>query len=191
MRGLEEALDSIREDLEFRHAYNIARQNGSRVYLVGGFLFRGLAHALYGTPKPEHDVDLLVEGLSRDLRLPPRWYRMTNRFGNPKIVSATTTADLIPLEKVLSIKARGLRPSLEAYLSGTPLTIQAMAYDVEHDELVGDVGLKALEERRVAVNNPFFASIIARMDGTTVNGYVAEKAASLDFLHVSYQPTHS
>ncbi|MFP4523810.1 MAG: hypothetical protein ACLFO2_00645 [Candidatus Woesearchaeota archaeon] len=181
MEGLEEALASIREDLEFRHAYNVARQNSLKAYLVGDFLVRNIAHVLYGTSRPEHDVDLLVEGMDENLKLPPGWKEGQNRFGNPKIISATTVADIIPLENVDFIKRKGLEPSLDAYLTGVPLTIQSLAYDVENDELRGNVGLKALKERKVAVNNHYFADLTARKYGRFIEDYVQEQAQRLGF----------
>lgn len=89
--------------------------------------------------------------------------------------------DYIPLNTVNSIERRGLDFTIENFLTGTPFTIQSMAYDVGNGKLVGDVGLKALKEKSFGINNLEQAEIFAEKKGMSVSELIEKKAASMGF----------
>ena len=97
------------------------------------------------------------------------------------MINGKVEIDYIPLDKIYSIIKRKMTPKIENYLSGVPLKIAAIAYDVKRGKLVDGGGLEAIKNRKVAVNNFFFANIAARKKGLTLREFILKKAASLNF----------
>jgi hypothetical protein len=130
---------------------------------------------------PDVDLDFLVEKVQPEFYLPPGWEQHTGRFGNPKLIKGKLMIDFVPLATVYSIVKRNLPPTIENYLSGTPLTIQSIAYDLQEQQLLGEVGLQAIQERRVVVHNREMAEYAAKMKGKPLDDYIFEKALQLGF----------
>jgi hypothetical protein len=176
---------------EYREAYDIVRANSSgRIWLIGGFVYRTLASQLYDTPRPEIDLDFLVENPTSRLSPPRGWEVAWNRFGNPKLLRGKDRIDIVPLDSVYSIRLRGLEPTVENFLTGAPLNVQSIAFDIEADRVVGDVGLGALRERTVAVNDLCFAEYAAKKKGLPLHEMIRKKADELRFAAV-YPTTYS
>ncbi len=166
----------------FIEAVDVVRKNSSGdIWLIGGAVYRTLVHALYHTPKPAIDLDFIVEYETNGPNLENGWVQTKNRFGNPKLINGKVEIDYIPLDKIYSIIKRKMTPKIENYLSGVPLKIAAIAYDVKRGKLVDGGGLEAIKNRKVAVNNFFFANIAARKKGLTLREFILKKAASLNF----------
>ena len=89
--------------------------------------------------------------------------------------------DVIPLNTVVSIAQRRLEASIENYLSGVPLTIQAIAYDIETGQLLGDVGIQAITNRTLGINNRENAIVAAQKKEKFLEEFIQEKAQSLGF----------
>jgi len=167
---------------EYQEAYELVRKNSQgRVWLIGGFVFRMLAHQLYGAGLPSADLDFIVEAPIYPLQLPQGWEERSNSFGNPKLVGPTFSIDFIPLDAIHALQSLGLSPTIENFLAHTPLTIQSIAYDIEKRQLLGEAGLRALKERSVGVHNMVAAEEWSARYGISIEYYVREKASGLGF----------
>jgi len=182
-RCLSEIFSEITKDDEsFWQAVDIARKNSSgKMWLIGGYLYKNLAHYLYGSKRSTKDFDLVVERANEDLVLSRGWHFTTNRFDNPKFSNGKLEFDFIPLEKIYYIVANGLEPSIENYFDGAPLNIHCFAYDIDERKVFGEVGVRALEERVVKVHNLNMLKYGAEKYNMTVNEMIKEKAEELGF----------
>ncbi len=175
-------LRGTRDVPEYREALEIVRANASgKIWLIGGFIFRSIAEQLYGVQRTGVDLDFIVENPASEFNLPEGWKITYNRLGNPKFVNGPKEIDFVPLGNIYSIKQRGLEPKIEHYLTGVPLTIQSIAYDIEEGRLIGERGFNALRRRVVEVNHFGFALYGAEKKELSLNEMIREKAESLGF----------
>lgn len=175
-------LSGIKGCDEYHEALAIVKNNSSgNIWLIGSFVYRTIVSKLYGLPKPSVDLDFIIEVPIEGFDLPAGWKVRKNRFGNPKFVNGKKQVDYIPLDNIYSIKYRGIEATIENFLSGSPLTVQAIAFDIAKQKIIGDVGLNALEERTIAVLDLHFAQYAAQKKGKTLKSYIQEKADSLGF----------
>ena len=131
--------------------------------------------------KPEVDLDFVVEYPVSDFDLPDGWRVDKNRFGNPKLISGRKQIDYVPLEKIYSILQRQIEPTIENYLTGVPLNVQSVAYDINEKRVIGEIGINALLRRVVEVNDLFFAEYAAQKKGKSLREMIQEKADELSF----------
>ena len=147
----------VSQDETYQEAVRIVRANSyGKIWLIGGFLYRTLASQLYGVKKPSKDFDFIVERAEHKLILPESWKVTVNRFGNPKFVG-TFEIDFVTLNRVHSIMRRGVEPNIQNFLNGVPLNIHSLVYDVDNEEVIGNIGISALERKVVSVCNPEMA----------------------------------
>lgn len=175
--------DAVKDSVEFNESISLVKTNcqGS-AWLIGGFVFRNIADNLYGTGKPEVDLDFIVDRPLDDMVLPGNWRKSFNRYGNPKLVKKNgTSIDFVPIQNVHSIVRRELPATIENFLTGTPLTVQSLAYDINKHEVIGEIGTEALISKTVAVNDTQQAEIYARKKKKTVSDIIQEKASELRF----------
>jgi len=192
MKGERSLSDVFREfltkDAEFSLAKKIVLQNSAgRNWLIGGHLYRSLAYLLYGTLRPSVDFDFVVEEPREKTVLPVSFELKENRYDNPKFVGKTFSIDFVPLATIHSINRRRLKPTIENYLTGTPLTVQSIAYEIGTSRLIGDVGIRALLCKEVGVNNLSQAKIYAEKKGQSIEEIIRKKADSLGFKPVILQ----
>lgn len=151
------------------------------VWFIGGFVYRNITAMLYHIPLSTSDVDIMVETLE-DIR-PPRdgWSEVKTSYGSPRYRKDNFQVDFIPLDTVVSIRRRGLPPTIENYITGVPLTVQSIAFDVRDGSLIGDISRTAIRERIIRVNDIEQARYEAGKKKKTVNQIIREKAESLNF----------
>ncbi|MBI2103161.1 hypothetical protein HYT55_04935 [Candidatus Woesearchaeota archaeon] len=180
----------IQNSEEFREALDIAQKNSyGYLWLVGGFLYRTVATELYGITKPVVDVDFVAEVIAEDFFIPEGWKKVKTTLGSPRFRSGLKQVDLIPLSGVHSIIHRNLQPTIENYLTGVPLTVQSLAYDIHEEKVIGERGIDALQQQVVEVNYLEGAQFEAQRKGLTLEALVKEKAFSLGFTAVvPYEP---
>jgi hypothetical protein len=176
-------LAATKDCKELEEAIDIIKKNSSgRIWLIGGFVYRNIASQIYGIPRPEVDLDFVVEIPAETFNLPSGWTIETNRFGNPKFVNGNKKIDYVPINTLYSIKYRELEPSIENYLSGTPLTIQSIVYDIYKSKIiVGEKFMGALTHKVVEVQNLYLAEYSAQQKETTLKKMIRKKANSLQF----------
>lgn len=142
------------ENKIYQETLKIAKKNSEgRIWLIGGLVFRALAHHLYGSRFILNDVDFLFEKLNREIIVPKEWSIRSNRFGNPKLIKNGIVIDLIPLKSLYCIQSKNLKPNIENCLNGAPLTVQSIAFDIGKQTLIGDVGIESLINKTVGINN--------------------------------------
>ena len=182
-------IEAIQDNSQFIDAVNIIRTNSSgSVWLIGGSVYRTLANRLYGTPSPDVDLDFIVERPVKEFRLPTGWKVTQNKYGDPKFVHVCCSVDYIPLETVHSILRRRLEPTIDNFLTGTPLTIQSITYSVNDQKIIGEICIDALLRKEVAVNNLEQARIYAKRKGIPLNEIIERKAKSLQFTPI-FEPS--
>jgi hypothetical protein len=138
----------------YLEALGVVRANSrGQIWLIGGGVYKTLLSLLYGGHLKTKDWDFIVEKMAEPLKLEGDWAVSLSRFGCPKLKKSNLAIDLIPLDNIHSVQVRGLEPDIQNYLSGTPFTIQSIAFDVDASLLIGDVGIKSLKTRTIGVNN--------------------------------------
>lgn len=175
-------LSGAKDREEFPEALEIVKNNSSgNIWLIGGFVYRTIASQLYGLPKPEVDLDFVVEYPVSYFNLPSGWKVDRNRFGNPKLVNGKKQIDFVPLKNIYSIIQRQLEATIENYLTGVPLTVQSIAYDLTKNKVIGEIGITALQRKIVKVNDIYFAKYAAKKKNKSLQSMIQEKAEGLGF----------
>ena len=177
----------LMDNPNFREALMVACENSrGKLWLIGGSVFRTLANIMYGTPIPDKtDFDFVVEELEKTAvcREKDGWRLELNHYKNPKLIKGDLSVDLVPLATVHSIVRRGCEPTIENFLTGTPLNIQSVVYDCARRQIMGEIGIKALQTKTVAVNDPIQATYHAERKNTTVAELLKKYASELHFAY--------
>jgi len=182
-------LKAVNKNHKFHEVVDIITRNSiGNMWLIGGFVYRNIAHKLYGSKPPETDMDFIIEKPLTNKIFPENWKQNINRYGNPKLIRDDgLEVDFVPLQNVHSINRRGLKPTIKNFLTGTPLTIQSIAYDVKYNKVIGSIGLKALSDKTVGINNIEQADIYAQKKNLSVNALIKAKASDLGFKPVLFK----
>ena len=176
--------NAVKNNFEFEEALDIVTANSQGdIWLIGGFVYRNIAAELYKLQRPNVDLDFIVElPITIDkMNLPDNWIIQQNKYGNPKFINGSKQIDFVPLQTVQSIIRRKLDASIVHFLTGTPLTIQSIAYDVHKREIIGQIGINAIKNKTVAINNLEQAIYAVQKKNKTLEQYIKEKADSLHF----------
>jgi len=202
---VQQVIREIRSLQGYEEAEQIVRKNSEgKIWLVGGSVYRTMARVRYGIKQPQVDFDFLVERLNGVLQIPKgrqrwdwSWVGKEYSWDFPRFTSVDgLQVDLLNLSDVHSIRQRCVQPTLENYLTGVPLTIQSIVFDIDKNIIIGGIGLQALQEKTVEVNNfaeAAYTSTKSRKflhcededkaitEGRYVHEYVSEKAKSVGF----------
>ncbi len=167
---------------EFKESIEIVKSNSKgNIYLIGGFVCRSIIQEMYGTPvSKDVDLDFIVEE-EQPISLPDGWSMDVNSYGNPKLIGPKYEIDYIPLKSIHSILRRGLEPTIENFLSGTPLNVQSIVYDVTNNKVIGDIGIKSIMDKIISVNNKEQAEHSANKKGVSVEEFVKDIAGQFNF----------
>ncbi len=167
---------------EFKEALEIIRKNSQgKAWLIGGFVCRSIIQDLYGvTMSKDVDLDFIIEK-PQDIEVPDGWGIEKNSYGNPKLVGRSFEIDYIPLNNIHSIIRRNLEPTIENFLLGTPLNVQSIAYDVTENKVIGDIGIKSIEKKVIAINDMEQAKHRAGKKGVTPEDLVRDIANQFGF----------
>ena len=167
---------------EFKEAVEIIRKSSNgKAWLIGGFVFRSIIQDLYGIPiSKDVDLDFVIEKPS-EIIVPTSWKIGKNSYNNPKLIGPNYEIDYVPLDNIHSIIRRGLDPTIENFLSGTPLNIQSIAYDVTDNMIIGEVGIKSITNRVISINNLEQAEHRANLKGVTIADLVTDISNQLKF----------
>lgn len=182
-KEMEKALiRELEKNKEYVEVVNIVRKNTQgRIWLMGGAVSMNIIKSLYGYSQPQHDFDFLVKKLKENIIVPTYWKITRNRFNNPKLIKGSIEVDIVPLETVESILERKLKPTITNFLTGTPLDIQSLVFDIDKKELIGDLGIKALQRKEVRINNKKRFSAKAQRKGLTPQELLHQITKSLGF----------
>ena len=167
----------------FKESVDIIKANSDgRAWIIGGFVCRSIIQDLYGTQMPEDaDFDFIVERPHTEFHLPDGWKMTMNSFGNPRFIGPKYQIDYVPLEGIRSIVDRGLEPKIENYLTGTPLNVQSLIYDIEAGQIIGEIGMESIREKFISINNREEAGKRVLQKGITLSDLVTDIATQFGF----------
>ena len=141
---------------------------------------KNLASALYATIPYEYDFDFIVEHKNKELKQVDGWDIQSNTYSNPNYVRDGNKMSFTDIHH--TIRATGFRgQTIEDFIMDTPLNIQSIAYDIAEKKLIGEIGIKALYEKVVRINNRAQAEHYIKLKNKTLEEYVNEKAKDIDF----------
>lgn len=144
----------LSENKIYLEALGIVKKNSiGKVWLIGSGVYKKLLNLLYGSGYEIKDWDFIVTKITTSLKLENGWTAGESKHGNPKLKKGDFVIDLISLDNIHSIKERSLEPKIANYLSGAPLSIQSIAFDVDEKELLGELGIQSILAKTVAINN--------------------------------------
>ncbi len=167
---------------EFKEALEIIKANSDgKAWLIGGFVCRSIIQDLYGIPMSKDvDLDFIIEN-PKEIKLPEGWEIRKNSYGNPKLVGPSYEIDYVPLNTIHSILRRNLEPTMENFLSGTPLNVQSIAFDITDNKVIGDIGIKAIQDKVISVNNFEQAKHRAEKKEVSVQDLISDIAKQFGF----------
>lgn len=179
-------LHSVAHEEHFHEVCTALRkQTLGGIWLIGGFVYRNIVKGLYDVTLPRDtivDFDFIIEQSDVRVDLPGDWTRTTNRYGNPKFVrQGGVEVDLVPIHTVHSIVWRGLDLTIENFLTGTPLTIQSIAYDVIANQIIGQIGMQAIATKTISINDPVQAAEYGDKKGIPITQIIQQKKKELGF----------
>jgi hypothetical protein len=180
-KSLADKFQPFLENLTFKDVLDLVKQNSQgKIWIIGGFLYKNLASALYNIPPYEYDIDFIVEHKNKELKKVDGWEIQTNRYANPNYVNDKCKMSFTDIHKAIRIS--GFRnPTILDFILDTPLNIQSIAYDISNNSLVGDLGISALKEKVVRINNMAQAEFYAKRKNKTLEEIVSDKAGELGF----------
>lgn len=131
----------------------LSHNTSGNLYLVGGFVYRSLALRLQGKEFGTlPDLDFVTDKI--DFKsIPKEWKVGNNKYGGLKITTARFSIDIDEFRHHVNIKHLSLPHTVNSYLLAVPLNIQSIAYDVRNKNILGDIGIESLNERKICVNN--------------------------------------
>ena len=174
-------------DALLEEALHIIKRNADGpIWIIGGFVFRTIVNVFYKKSIPVPDIDFVIEKPTKDLSLPSGWEVEKNIFGNLKFIKNSTEIDFIPLDNIAPLRRLNLSPSIYNWLRHAPLTVQSIAYDVYRKKVIGDIGIKAILDQTVAVNDLDEARIYCNLKKISLNDFIREKAEALGFTPIYY-----
>jgi len=164
----------------YNEALSLIRQNSkNKIYLVGSFVYKSI---LYGNIDSQKEIDFVVNVLNEDISLINEWKIKINKFGHPSFIKQDYQIDPIQLTKHINIVRKNLSPTIESYLVSVPLNIQSIAYDLDENKLIGNEGIKAIQNKIIKLNNKDHARYSCEhFYGYSVNDMIMRVANSFGF----------
>ena len=178
---------------------------GNQVWLVGGKIYRSLISEIYGHNTGLSDTDYVCGSIHPDF---PRFFKGEREKWTitPKKMPGTMyqegftlenrsyreAIDLFPIKSLTehpdfprdsggrTLTLRG-REIPDCYFRLVPLSIQAIAMDLNTGEIFGDVGLDSIRKKVVRINNENSLYSSASSQKIREEEYIASKANSIGF----------
>ncbi|MCK4650053.1 NUDIX domain-containing protein [Candidatus Pacearchaeota archaeon] len=172
----------LREIQEYKEIISLVKENSEgNIYIIGGAVSRTLARELYGGSQETNDFDFVVDKLNEKITASEGWEVSYQKFGNPTFKKGNVEVDIFPISEHEYIAKKKLKPTIENMLEGVPFTIQALAFNIKNNELIGKEGIEALRNRKFKVNNIESAKNVSKRKGVTINERMQHKAETMDF----------
>ena len=174
-------VDLIEQNEGYQEALQVVQNNSSGgIWLIGGAVYRTL---MFGDCEQAKDFDFIADIVSRDeeLFVPAKYWVGRNRFNGLKFVASDIEIDLAALSDVYHICKKRVGVTIENYMKYVPFNIHSIVWDVTEQKIMGDVGIGAMEERILRVNDLEMAEDMAERYGMSVRSALEKKAMELDF----------
>ncbi len=175
----------IAKDKNLQKAISIAQANskGGDIWLIGGCVYRKLAKELYGTKessilKNNFDFDIIIENLNDQIKA-NGWKIGKTGMGQLRLTKKNNQIDLISLSEVDYITKKSLNPSIENFFDGNITNIQAIAYSLKNNQLMGP-GIDALIKRKVKIHNQVSLDSYCLLKNISQQEYLEKLSKSLD-----------
>ena len=154
----------IKDNTNFQEIFTKIKQicPSEKIWLIGGQVFRPILKEIYDIPfKQSSDFDIITEQKTdpKKLSIFKDWEINQTSLGSPRLTKGEQQIDLIFLDEAVNpkdkdnIKKMFTQDKLSSYLSRVPLNIQSMVFDLDTQEIVGDIGIKAIEDKKIFINN--------------------------------------
>lgn len=181
MTDLVQKFQPYLENPVFVEVLELVKQNSKgKIWLMGGFLYRNLAAALYGGETYTKDIDFLVEEREDFIKKVSGWNLKINRYGAQNYFREGNFTSFTDLRKVARhygvVKSTALK-----FIEETPLDIQSIAYDLDENKLIGEKGIKALKNKMIKVNNKEQAEFYAKRKEKELKDIIIRKATQMNF----------
>lgn len=179
-------LAETKKDLYFRPALNLIKKISSgNIWVIGGYVSKSIIRNLYNTEIKSTDYDFIVEKLDLS-KLPKNIALEKTSFGQPRIKYKDSHIDVVELSEVHSIKSRFMLPIIDNFFWGTPLNIQAIAFDVNNNKIIGQIGINAILAKEIKINNKeladeYFSKECFVKEKYTIKEYAKKHADRLNF----------
>jgi len=181
MENLEMKFEPYIKDPVFLEVLDLVKQNSKgKIWIIGGFIYRNLASALYGGEVYNYDIDFIVEERNDILKEAVGWQIHTNNYGSQNYVREGNKMSFTDIRK--AIRVSGLKnPTIEQFIEETPFNIQSIAYDLEDNKLIGEKGIEAVLSKTIKINNKEQAEFYAKRKSGDLTEIIKEKAKELNF----------
>ncbi len=174
----------LSQDEKYPEILDLIKQNSAgNIWIIGGLVYKTIAGFLQGITPQIKDYDFVVEQSIPEIIVPKSWRVKPNSFGNLKFTNRKigTKVDLVSLWRVYQIYERGLEPEISNFLSGVPFNIHSIAFNTTNLRIIGNIGIRALEERVVRVYDSEMARLYAQRYRTTVASLLHRKSEEIGF----------
>lgn len=182
----------LANDKDYHEALEIVRRStsGGHIWLIGGQVYRRIVQQLYHQPiANNYDFDFIIERPVQTnlFQVPPGWCVTRTGAGGIRLLWDSKQIDIAQLDQSVNpaesdqVSAMNTDDKISSYFRRTPLTVQAVAYDVDSGTLLGDAGKKSIMEQAVTINNLVECQASCRRHNVTVDDYIQQKAGSLGF----------
>lgn len=181
IQNLAKEFEPYLKDPMFLEVFDLVNRNSNgKIWLFGGYLYRNLIAALYGRKPYSYDIDFIVEERNEMLENVTGWNIKVNSYGVENYERMTNRTSITDIRKV--VRVEGLKNfTIEEVITGTPLNIQSIAYDLQENRIIGQRGIEALRAKLIKVNNIAQAKFYAERKGKELKDIVIEKAEELGF----------
>lgn len=181
MNNLAKKFAPYLKDKVFLEVLDLVKQNSKgKKWIIGGFVYKNLAHALYGGEIYNYDIDFIVEEKNDILKKVDGWEIKVNNYGSQNYLRDNNKMNFTDIHKAVRI-SKLENPTIEDFIKDTPLNIQSIAYDLEKEEIIGEKGIEALKDRTIRINNKEQADFYAERKGKELVEIMKEKAKELNF----------
>ncbi len=167
----------------FRVIEEIALNNDwGKIYMIGRSVYQGTSMMAHEKVEvPPNLIHFATEKTPEKIEL-PSWLSLKKFNGSYlEIPIRDFSVKVTPLEKFRQISARHVLPYITHFLSGTPLNVHSLAFDMWDKKLIGDRGISAINTRTVAINNLETAKVIALQKRMSIEEMIERKARELNF----------
>ncbi len=186
-----ELKQKIDKDDNLKEVLDIVKSNSSgKILMVGGTVFRNIINILYSQKKEEiFDFDFIVENIceSNKMIIPKGWNLTKTHHGDPRFLKDKKQVDMWPLNKAVNltdkdkIESMDKNDKLESYFRRVPLTVQAIAYDIKENKIIGNIGMQAISNKEIKVNNISECLGFCKARRISVRRFISSKSESLNF----------
>lgn len=183
--------DFVKYSSEFKEALDIIEKNSKgKIWLIGSFLYRNIINKIRKRKLKsleEIDIDFLVrERSEEEIYIPEGWELRMTSYGNPYFLKREDNikVDLNYLFNMHSILTRDIEPTIESFLTGTPLTVQSIVYDCDKKKVGGEIGINSIKKRIVKINHLPEAGFEAQNKGISLVELIRQKAEELRFKYI-------